>query len=192
MKIMYLGQESRISNFLQQSGHELIHIVDKISPKKVNQLRPDFSISYGYRHILDKNTLLALNYHIINLHISYLPYNRGAHPNLWSVLEGTPSGVTIHYIDEGIDTGDIILQKKVNFSKKLTLEESYLILKAEIESLFIENFESILGQTMPRKTQSKESGSYHTLKQSKELIKQLKNGWSTSIEEVQSLREALK
>ncbi|MCL0081308.1 hypothetical protein M1N64_03665 [Peptococcaceae bacterium] len=42
----------------------------------------------------------------INLHISFLPWNRGADPNFWSFIENAPVGVSIHYLDEGIDTGD--------------------------------------------------------------------------------------
>ena len=40
---------------------------------------------------------------IVNLHISYLPFNRGSHPNYWSFVENTPKGVSIHEIDEQIE-----------------------------------------------------------------------------------------
>lgn len=46
----------------------------------------------------------------MNLHISYLPWNKGADPNFWSCIDGTPAGVTLHHIDAGVDTGDIIAQ----------------------------------------------------------------------------------
>ena len=64
---------------------------------------------------------------IINLHIGYLPYNRGAHPNFWSFMDNTPTGVTIHEIDKNIDTGKIIYQKIVDFEfyknyKRLTFK----------------------------------------------------------------------
>ena len=52
---------------------------------------------------------------IINLHISYLPYNKGAHPNFWSFADNTPSGVTIHEVNENLDSGNIIFQKKIEF-----------------------------------------------------------------------------
>ena len=67
------------------------------------------------------------------MHISYLPYNRGFYLNFWSFIDNTKKGVTIHYIDEGIDTGDIIFQKEV-FSN----EKTYNKLKQEIEDFFIE------------------------------------------------------
>ena len=39
--------------------------------------------------------------------LSYLPFNRGKNPNVWSIIESTPCGATIHKIDEKIDTGKI-------------------------------------------------------------------------------------
>ena len=53
--------------------------------------------------------------------MSYLPYNRGAHPNFWSFVNNTVKGVTIHEIDQGIDTGKIILQKSIKFDLKKNL-----------------------------------------------------------------------
>ena len=45
--------------------------------------------------------------------MSFLPYNRGSHPNFWSFIDDTPKGITIHEIDEGADTGNIVFQKKI-------------------------------------------------------------------------------
>ena len=73
----------------------------------------NYIISYGYDKIISKDVISEYKDSIINLHISYLPYNRGSHPNLWSHLENTPIGVAIHRIDEGIDTGPILLRKKI-------------------------------------------------------------------------------
>jgi len=42
-----------------------------------------------------------------------LPYNKGSHPNFWSFIENSPKGVSIHEIDEGIDTGKLIASKKL-------------------------------------------------------------------------------
>ena len=47
----------------------------------------DWIISYGYKHIIQKEIIQAVKNPIINLHISYLPFNRGVHPNYWSFKE---------------------------------------------------------------------------------------------------------
>ena len=57
----------------------------------------------------------------INLHISLLPWNRGSDPNLWSFLDDTPKGVSIHHIDAGVDTGDVIAQREVPLGLEGTL-----------------------------------------------------------------------
>src|SRR5262245_47929427 len=85
----------------------------------------EWIVSYGYRHILREPLLSAYAERIINLHISYLPWGRGADPNLWSWIEGTPKGVTIHAIDAGLDTGPIFVQRLVDFGSSETLATSY-------------------------------------------------------------------
>ena len=71
----------------------------------------DFLVSYGYRYILKKDLLDLFPCKAVNLHISLLPYSRGAHPVLWSVMDGHPFGVTIHMLDQGLDTGNILFQR---------------------------------------------------------------------------------
>ena len=46
--------------------------------------------------------------------MSYLPFNRGKKPNVWPIIEGSPAGVSMHYIDSGIDSGKIISQSKID------------------------------------------------------------------------------
>ena len=99
----------------------------------------EFIISYGYKFIIGEEIIKLFRNKIINLHISYLPFNRGSYPNLWSHLENSPSGVSIHYIDEGIDTGDILFQKKISFDQhKHSFRSSYEVLRKEIEELLNE------------------------------------------------------
>ena len=105
----------------------------------------DLVISYGYRYILKKKMLESTHAPIINLHLSYLPWNRGSHPNFWSFYDQTPSGVTIHLVDEGVDTGPIIYQRHVYFSKEEnTYTATYIRLRREMDQLFRENMDAIL------------------------------------------------
>lgn len=88
----------------------------------------DLTVSYTYPYILKKDIIRALKNNVVNLHNSYLPFNRGSSPNVWSIVEGTPSGVSVHYIDDGVDSGDLISQEIVEFDDDETLESSYFIL----------------------------------------------------------------
>lgn len=138
----------------------------------------DLIVSFGYRHILRKNLIEGVGCPIINLHISYLPYNRGAHPNFWSFYENTPSGVSIHLIDEGIDTGPLIYQKYVNFDAgEITFAETYKRLFEEIENLFLENLELILNDQWEAKPQ-RGKGTSHLVRDLPEEF----NGWGSAIE----------
>ena len=76
-------------------------------------------------------------------------------------MEDTPKGVTIHEIDEGIDTGDIFTQKQVKFKNNETLSSSYNKLKVEIETLFINSFKDIFnGNLKPIKQKGKGTTHY--------------------------------
>lgn len=118
-------------------------------------------VSFGYRHLLKPEVLATSKYPVLNLHIAYLPYNKGAHPNFWSWVKGTPSGVTIHEIDAGIDTGPIVDQRQVSIEPDgLTFRDTYEILFREMETLFIERASSILNGSY-RTTSQSGTGSFH-------------------------------
>lgn len=161
LKIIYLGTHSPLIEYLQQWG-EVKVTQDKIDPEDLKKY--DWAISYGYRHILNRERIEAVRNPIINLHTSYLPWNRGAHPNYWSWKNQTPKGVTIHAIDQGIDTGDIYVQKEVVFEKEETLSSTYRKLKEEIESLFREFFPLIISGKIKPKPQTGK-GSIHYKKE---------------------------
>ncbi len=181
-KILFLGQENcDLIPWLQAQGEQVIQNTNKISCQYIKEQNIDFIISYGYRHILTQEILSLLPNKAINLHISYLPYNRGADPNFWSFVENTPKGVTIHYLDKGVDTGDIIIQEEIKFDlTQETLATSYKKLQALIESLFKRHWQSIKRGKCHRKKQIGQ-GSVHKIKDKEALSHLLINGWDTSV-----------
>lgn len=120
-----------------------------------------FAISYRYLHRVQQDVLQRLLGRIINLHISLLPWNRGVDPNLWSFVENTPKGVTIHHIDAGLDTGDIIYQQSLTFNDAAeTLASSYKKLNDAIIALFSKHWLDIRAGLAPRHPQPP-GGNYH-------------------------------
>lgn len=99
------------------------HGISVYQPNKVKEpqfldlmkaLKPDAIIVAAFGQILPKALLDIPKYGCINVHASLLPKYRGAAPIQYAILEGeTETGVSIMYMDEGIDTGDIILQEKL-------------------------------------------------------------------------------
>ena len=107
MKILFLGEKiNPVYKWLINNKEEVINKTEKISLEFVKKEKFEFIISYGYRHIISINIIRFMGNKIINLHVSFLPYNRGADPNFWSFIEKSPKGVSIHLIDKGIDTGN--------------------------------------------------------------------------------------
>lgn len=184
--ILFLGPEnSPLIFWLKECGEHVVQTSEIITPDFVDKVNASFLISYGYRHILKKEIIEKLPGKSINLHISYLPWNRGADPNFWSFVENTPKGVTIHYLDDGIDTGDIIVQKEVEFgSRDETLATTYDKLQVEIQELFKQNWSKIKSGKCARIKQVGE-GSFHKLKDKNRLLKLLTAGWDTPIAELE-------
>lgn len=183
MKILFLGYlDSDPLRFLKEWGEEVVARgpTEKITREWTAAQHFDFLISYGYRHILRREILELFPRRALNLHIAYLPWNRGADPNFWSFLEATPKGVSLHYLEEGIDTGDLIAQKCVDFSEGGTLKTSYETLRRTVEQLFYEYWPSIRdGQC--RSHPQPAGGSFHAAKDKIPFEKILTQGWDTPI-----------
>jgi methionyl-tRNA formyltransferase len=127
----------------------------------------------------------------INLHISYLPWNRGADPNLWSWIDGTLKGVTIHFLDAGIDTGPVLVQEQTSFDEGETLASSYFRLRDHIERMFAESWPRIrLGQ-IPAHPQPP-GGSLHRKGDATKILDRLPLGYETPVADLRGLAETAK
>jgi methionyl-tRNA formyltransferase len=128
----------------------------------IKALQPDIGVSVFFDYILKREFFGMFSAGVVNLHPSFLPYNRGQFPNVWSIVEGTPSGVTLHYIDEGIDTGDIIAQKEVPLTWTDTGESLYRRLERASVELFKDVWPLIREGNALRQPQIGLKGTYHT------------------------------
>jgi len=189
MKILFLSNNEITYPLVEwlknDKNEEVICSTNRITPEYLKEILPDMIISYNYRYIIKEDVLEYYDKWIINLHTSYLPWNKGADPNLWSFLDDTPKGITIHLIDKGVDTGDILLQKRVYFDEeKETLLSSYKELHVEIQNLFKINWENIKTKHLVPKRQSEE-GSMHYIKDFGKVRGILgEEGWDISITEL--------
>src|SRR3989338_1042294 len=184
MKILFLSSKNpeceKLLSFLRSAGEEVVCVVDDVLFQEVKEINPEIIVSYSYRFILKSDIFSFPRLGTVNLHISYLPWNRGADPNFWSHIENTPKGVTVHYIDDGIDTGDIIGQELVEFSNDDTLKTSYEKLQHAIQKLFYSLWPDIKIGKAPRSKQVGE-GTFHLMKDKAPLLHLLKKGYDTPI-----------
>jgi methionyl-tRNA formyltransferase len=180
MNVLFLGNvDNPVAKWLHEKGNHVVSTERPITIDMITFLKPDIIVSYGYRHIIPLDIVEARPHGIVNLHISFLPYNRGADPNFWSWVENTPKGATIHYIDEGVDTGDIIVQKRLFFyPEKETLRSSYHKLHDAMVHLFIANWKYIEDGSCGYAPQQKE-GTFHLKKDMEAYKPYLSDGWDT-------------
>jgi LmbE family N-acetylglucosaminyl deacetylase/folate-dependent phosphoribosylglycinamide formyltransferase PurN len=163
--ILLLGHQNKsnlLINFLRKKGFKVILHGNKILTKSILKRKFDLIISFGYRRIIKEDIINYTKRPMINLHMSYLPYNRGSHPNFWSFANKTPKGISIHEIERKVDSGPIINRKIVNFGtlKNHTFVSTYKILHNELEKIFIKNFSKIINYKYKTKKQ-KQIGSFN-------------------------------
>ena len=128
----------------------------------INSLKTlDYFILAWWPHII-KNPLLSLpKKGIINFHPSLLPYNRGKHYNFWTIVEGSPFGVSLQFIDNTIDGGDIIFQKTMSKDWTDTGRSLYFKAQTAMLELFIDSYHKIRNGNYERKKQDLTKGSFH-------------------------------
>jgi methionyl-tRNA formyltransferase len=149
-----------------------------IQPTTVNQKEmvewvyskyPDALFSFSYLRILKSEILSIPRIGSFNIHFGYLPQHRGNLPLVYAMASNESfAGVTLHIMDEGIDTGDVVAQTKVPILKTDTAKDMYF----KCVDAGIELFENALPkiakeqfERVPQKVLEKERGnSYHPMK----------------------------
>ena len=127
-EILYFIHDNNNSDFERRAKQKLTSQVlhfkktDNEFWKSVKKEKPDIFLSINFMTILPEEIFTIPKIGSVNLHPSYLPYNRGNWPETWSIIEDKPAGVSLHMIDKGIDTGPIIAQEKVAFDLSDTAE----------------------------------------------------------------------
>lgn len=111
-----------LEGFCRKNG--IGYTFEKISMDNL-PYKPDVICSIYYRYIISREVIDVVEGKIFNLHPSLLPKYRGCSSLTWALIHGEREcGFTYHYIDEGCDTGNIIIQKAIKieeFDTQLTL-----------------------------------------------------------------------
>lgn len=127
----------------------------------IEQIDPDLILSAGFRHIVPEETLQIPRLGAVNLHKSHLPYNRGANPNVWSIVEDAPAGVSIHYMTADVDAGPIIDRREIPIYPDDTGRTLYERLETAQVDQFKEVWPSIRDGDTETTKQSPSDGTYH-------------------------------
>lgn len=145
-----------------------LHFIQPKSPRNLqfindiqNVDRPDLILTVEYDKMLDPTILAIPKIGTINIHFSPLPRHRGYFPVIWSVMEDDEAGVTMHWVNEHVNGGDIIATQKISIAKDDTSFSLYLRLSKTGMTLFKNNFPKILKGTLSKTKQCEKNATYH-------------------------------
>ncbi len=147
------------------------NLKDKSFINKIISINPDIIVVVAFR-MIPKSIWKIPKYGTINLHASLLPNYRGSAPINWAIINNENfTGVTTFFIDDKIDTGDVLLQEKIKVDKKINAGELHDKLKVIGAITVKKTIKEILNNTLIKKKQE-QHGDYKTAyKLDKENIK---------------------
>lgn len=121
----------------------------------------DLAISVHYPRIF-RTDLLARYHAVYNLHPGLLPWGRGFFPVFWALWEGTPAGATLHLVDEGLDTGPVVLRSEVEYDDLDTGGSLHARVSAAERKLLVKAWRTLgLGEDLPGSPPGP-GGSFHS------------------------------
>lgn len=164
ISVVITTAENEISNLVKQHGIE--HLIFKSTNQiysfiKESNIELDLGFLAWWPKII-KQPLINLPKHgFINTHPSFLPHNRGKHYNFWALVERTKFGVSLHFVEEGIDNGDILAQAIIPYDWEDNGESLYNKASYEMTKLFKKTYPSIRTFNIERQKQNLNDGSFH-------------------------------
>ncbi len=176
-------KESAVKTYAKQESLKIFqptNLKDSLFVEELTQLKPDISIVVAFR-MLPKVVWQIASKGTFNLHASLLPDYRGAAPIHWAIINGEKTtGVTTFFIDEKIDTGEIILKEKIEIKDNETvgtLHDKLMHLGTNLVLKTVDIIES--GNIKTKKQPEKE------LKTAPKLTKEnTKIDWTISVDEI--------
>ncbi|MDA7464820.1 formyltransferase family protein [Candidatus Pelagibacter ubique] len=125
----------------------------------------DYIFLLWWPHIIGEKIIKMSKFGVINTHPSLLPHNRGKNYNFWNLVEDVPFGVTLHFVDNTIDGGDIIFQNRISKNWEDTGYSLYCKAKKEMVNLFKKKYKKIVEHQYVRVKQNLDEGSFHFSKE---------------------------
>ncbi|NLM14110.1 MAG: methionyl-tRNA formyltransferase [Epulopiscium sp.] len=134
------------------------------NPEFIETLRsiaPDLIVVIAFGQILPKEILDIPTYGCINVHGSLLPKYRGAAPIQWAIINGEKiTGVTTMFMDEGMDTGDMILKREIPIEPEYTAEDLHDIMAPVGAELLKETLDELIRGNIKREKQDENEATY--------------------------------
>lgn len=127
----------------------------------LQELNPDLIVVVAYGQILPKSILDLPKYRCINIHASLLPKYRGAGPIQRCILDGeTLTGVTSMYMEEGLDTGDMLIKEEITIGKNMIADELHDALSEMGAEVLLKTIQAIEDGSIVRTPQDDSKSTY--------------------------------
>jgi len=160
--IRKLGPEIvEASNCDKDKIFEAKEVKDEKHVKGLKELKADYIITVYWSHLLKKDVIECAVEGTVNFHPALLPINRGWYPNVHSILDGSPIGVTLHTIDESADTGLVWAQKEMALTEYDTAFTIHQRCQRQMVELFKEVWPKIKAGEIQPVPQDNSKAVYH-------------------------------
>lgn len=128
----------------------------------IRKQKPDLIVVCHFKQVLKKNIIDIPKYGCINLHPSLLPNYRGLSPQHWPIIKGDKeTGITVHFINEGIDKGDIIIQHKITIEPDMYVYDLQVKMMSSYKFIIKDAINKITKKSFKPSYQNTLKGSYY-------------------------------
>jgi methionyl-tRNA formyltransferase len=156
----------------------------------IKGLKPDLIAVCHFEKILKKNIIEIPHYGCINLHPSLLPNYRGLSPQHWPIINGdNETGITVHFINEGIDTGAIILQHKIKIEPDIHVAGLQVKMLQTYKHIMKDAVALLIGQNSTPVLQDSSIGSYYGKLKEEQCAINLENGYQLAYNLIRGVSE---
>jgi methionyl-tRNA formyltransferase len=161
VQVVTMGENDIFLKSLARNVPVYIFDTDEKLAKHLIEAQLDFGILAWWPKIIKASLLKLPKFGFINTHPSFLPYNRGKHYNFWAIVEEAPFGVSLHFVDEGIDSGDVIAQSLIPYDWCDNGISLYQKAQNAMVELFCTNYPRLREGRFSRYPQNLKCGSFH-------------------------------
>jgi methionyl-tRNA formyltransferase len=182
-KNMYIRLDNIVDN-------NILKKVEKINDYKdeIKGLNPDFIFVIGWSQLIDKEIINASKKGTIGFHTSKLPKDRGRSTIAWQISEGyTEAALTMFYIFEGIDNGDIIAQESIKIEQNDNVKDILFKINQSTYNLLKIYFPLLLSGKAPRIKQDETQASYRRLRTDNDSL----INWNSNTDRIYNLVRAV-
>jgi methionyl-tRNA formyltransferase len=161
-----------VSRICQREG-VLFHVAPQINSreerKRISALKPDVLFSVAASQVFKPRLLAIPAKHALNVHNGRLPRYRGMLPVFWQLYEGCPYiTISVHMMDEKLDTGLIALERKVDLRGEMSLHKIFRLCKVEAAYAVVEALDQVIKGTLEPRPQPDEEDGYFTFPSAKD------------------------